>query len=552
MSIYIKCIFCLIVIFVIAMIGAVIYSLKNKITQQNTFMQKKSSLFIKYNIKNNCVIINNYNYLNLKISKKIMEISKREDFADKIKYLAKNKDEKINYNIEDEGLLYTFYFSYRSKEEDDIIIRCDYNIERIMGKVWLRSLDSLKDKHDEAKNKSAVFYYLNVKDFNSINQRYGQECGDYVLEVLKDRLHKLETKHLYCTYLGSDEFGIYCNKNINKKKALKLIKSIANKLTKTIDVVGVNIEIELGVGMCCGKYDNLQDFINGAYIASEYAGKRKKYNIVIYNEEMKKEGNAITLCENEINNILESKDVNIVYNPVFYYDKIKFIGYISDFSFSNNLVDYEKIKSVAIKEDKINKLMDVLINCQLINYIRKRPSKNAKLFINLKLEDLSNFLEIYLSNPSYSECKIVVCLNVKKGYEMINKFSNISSNISKLLEEGIQLALEIDTGNMYDYDYILKNAKYLILDSGIVKNMNNNFIKNKAMNIVELAKAYNLELLAIDVDEYIQLENMLKYNVHYFSGSYFGKNVKKPGEIEQSKTRIFAKLTKDSKKVKNY
>ena len=45
-------------------------------------------------------------------------------------------------------------------------------------------------------------------------------------------------------------------------------------------------------------------------------------------------------------------------------------------------------------------------------------------------------------------------------FKMINKFSNISSTISKIIEEGIELALEIDTGNMYDYDYILKHANY--------------------------------------------------------------------------------------------
>ena len=68
---------------------------------------------------------------------------------------------------------------------------------------------------------------------------------------------------------------------------------------------------------------------------------------------------------------------------------------------------------------------------------------------------------------------------------------------------------------------------------------------------MELAKEYNLELLAMDVQEYIQFENLLKYDVHYFSGTYFGKSTKKPGEIEQSKTRIFTKLTKDAEKKKN-
>ena len=62
------------------------------------------------------------------------------------------------------------------------------------------------------------------------------------------------------------------------------------------------------------------------------------------------------------------------------------------------------------------------------------------------------------------ECKIILCLDVKKGYEMINKFSNITSNLNRLLNEGIELAVIINQSNMYDYDYILRISQYLILD----------------------------------------------------------------------------------------
>ena len=68
---------------------------------------------------------------------------------------------------------------------------------------------------------------------------------------------------------------------------------------------------------------------------------------------------------------------------------------------------------------------------------------------------------------------------------------------------------------------------------------------------MDLAKNYDLELFAVDVSEYVQFESLIKYDVNYFSGSYFGKSVKKPNEVEQAKTRIFAKFLKDSKKNKN-
>lgn len=555
MSIYLKCIYFLIgTLFVLSCIfvGILINNRnKSKKVTVDNLKQKKSALYIKYNIKTFELIINSYTYLNLDVSKSVVSVSKKEDFLDKVKYIVKNKDEKFNCVERKDNIIFNLTFSFRDKIDDCVVLRCDYNIEKVMNHIELSTLEEIKKTHNENKNKNAVLCYLNIKDFNSLNQRYGQECGDYILEIVKKRLSKIDKKGLICSYIGSDQFVIYYNKTINKKKALKLIKYINKKLVKSIDIGYINIELVFGIGVCIGKYDEIDEFLKGAYIASDYAKKRKQYNVVIYNDGMKLEENIMSVCERQLDDILESKEINISYNPVFYHTKSKFIGYIGNAQFDDQLLDFEKIKNLAVQKDKIDQLMSVVIDNQLINYIKKRPKKSSKLFINLKLEDLSTFLEVYLSNPSYSDCKIVICLDVRRGYEMINKFSNISSNVSKIIAEGIEFALEINYGNMYEYDYILKNASYLILDNSVIGNINSVLMKNKTINIFELAKNYDLDLFAIDVKEYIQFETLLKYDVHYFSGPYFGKSARKPNEIEQSKTRIFAKFLKDSKKNKN-
>ena len=82
---------------------------------------------------------------------------------------------------------------------------------------------------------------------------------------------------------------------------MKFIVNINKKLSKSIDVGYMNIDVSFGIGVCIGKYNDLEEFIKGAYIASDYAKKRKNYNIVIYNEGMKLEENIIGLCEDEIN-----------------------------------------------------------------------------------------------------------------------------------------------------------------------------------------------------------------------------------------------------------
>lgn len=513
--------------------------------------QKSSTLYIKYNIKTKEMIINNkYSYLDLEISKYIVEYGKSDDFCENIQKIAKDNTQFSFETKLKEKTIY-FNFEFREKYDNFIVIRCDYNEEKNIENIIMKSIDDIKKVHNKHENKNACLYYLNVRDFSSVNQRYGQKCGDYILEKIKTRLSKMEKNNISCCYLGADKFAVYYNsKSINKKKAINLSKEVNRKLTKPIDIGGINVDLDFGIGLCLGKYDDLSQFVKGAYIASNYAQKRKEYHIVIYNDKMKLEDDMMENCEKELETILTSREININYNPVFYHLKSKFVGYISNPIFSNSIINYNILKALANQHEKCDEFVATIIDNQLISFLKKRPKKRSKLFIKLTLEELPLFLEIYLSNPAYSDCKIVILLNVKKGYEMLNKFSYISGTISKIVEEGIELALEINYSNMYNYDYILTNATYLILDETIINNINNTIIRNKFLNVLELAKTYDLELIATNVQEYIQFESLLKYDVHYFTGSYFGKSANKPNEIEQSKTKIFAKFINDSKKNK--
>lgn len=554
MSIYLICIYFLISMFgILCLIFSAILIVNRYIMKENgdNLKQKNNSLYVKYDLKNKEIIINNQNFLNLDISRCIVNAFKTEDFLSELKLMIKCESDIYQFEQEIDGYIIYLIFSFREKIENYAILRCDYTIEKMTKFIESKTLEDIKSIHNNSINKKASLYYINIKEFNSINQRYGQKCGDNVLENIKSRLSKVEKSNVHYSYLGADQFIVYFNKkNINKSKALKFIKLINKKITKSVDVGCMNIDLNFGIGVCVGNYDELNDFIKRAYVAADYAKKRKKYNIVIYNDNMKLEDDLLDSYEQELNNILTTKEINIDYSPIFYQPKSKFIGYISHPVFSNDSINYENLKTIANQRNSFDRLVGTIIDCQLVNYLKKRPKKSSKLFLKLKLEDLPAFLEVYLSQASYSDCKIVIHLDVKKGYEMVNKFSYISSTIEKIIEEGIEIATELNYSNMYNYDYILKNSTYLILDESIVSNMNNTMIKNKVINVIELAKTYDLDLLAIDVKEYIQFENLLKYNVHYFSGIYFGKNAKRPNEIEQSKTKMFAKFVKDSKKTR--
>ena len=58
--------------------------------------------------------------------------------------------------------------------------------------MYLKTLEDIRIEHSLASNKHASFYYINIKDFDSLNQRYGRNYGDYILEIIRSRLSSIK------------------------------------------------------------------------------------------------------------------------------------------------------------------------------------------------------------------------------------------------------------------------------------------------------------------------------------------------------------------------
>ena len=70
--------------------------------------------------------------------------------------------------------------------------------------------------------------------------------------------------------------------------------------------------------------------------------------------------------------------------------------------------------------------------------------------------------------------------------------------------------------------------------------------RNKIIDLIQDSKEYNIELIALDVKEYLEVETLIKIGVNYMSGVYFAPWSSNPNEIEYSKTKKLVHLLGDS------
>ncbi|PPR08703.1 MAG: putative signaling protein, partial [Proteobacteria bacterium] len=107
-------------------------------------------------------------------------------------------------------------------------------------------MTALKAASFESDNLSLFFIDLNK--FKPVNDTYGHKAGDYVLQVIADRLRDLFPHKSLITRLGGDEYCILLL-DTDKFQAESKIKLISKELEKEINCEGALISVSGSIGL---------------------------------------------------------------------------------------------------------------------------------------------------------------------------------------------------------------------------------------------------------------------------------------------------------------
>ncbi|MGM0508040.1 MAG: GGDEF domain-containing response regulator [Fusobacteriota bacterium] len=133
-------------------------------------------------------------------------------------------------------------------------------------------------------NKEFSFIMGDIDKFKKFNDKYGHECGDYVLKKVSENLVDLSRKQDFVSRWGGEEFLILLPET-KLDGAYKLATRIREKIEKAqynYDDQKLSVTITLGVSeYCIGE--NIETAINRADDAL-YEGKKNGRNMVVKKE----------------------------------------------------------------------------------------------------------------------------------------------------------------------------------------------------------------------------------------------------------------------------
>lgn len=95
---------------------------------------------------------------------------------------------------------------------------------------------------------SLSLFFIDLNKFKPVNDTYGHEAGDYVLQVIAERLKELFPNKSLITRLGGDEYCILLL-DTDKSQAETKIDLISQELEKEISYQGAKISISGSIGL---------------------------------------------------------------------------------------------------------------------------------------------------------------------------------------------------------------------------------------------------------------------------------------------------------------
>lgn len=388
-------------------------------------------------------------------------------------------------------------------------------------------------------NHESYLAFLNLDNFNSVNNFSGYESGNSVLIEFSNLVSNyIKDEKIKFYHLGGDEFILLYDK-WNKNEVELHIKELFSFFSQNIKFNSADYELNTSIGIVSYPYNghSVDMLIKNAVVALKKSKETFGNSYSFFDSDM---SNKI-LEKQEIllsmkNSLANNKNFSLVYQPKIDIQKeticldgvevllrwkhnnisvspAKFIPIAEESDLINDIFKYVFINSIS----ELEHLLGKEINSFSVNLSAKQLS--SLTYIN----DLISFLE---KHSAYSK---FVTLEVTETCIMDN--SNISIKaLEKIKSIGYKISID-DFGTGHSSLSQMKSLPIdeLKIDRSFISNIPNPTDENILSLIINLSNAFKLKTVAEGVETFEQAEHLLKSGCDTIQGFYYSK----PLEISQ-------------------
>ena len=394
------------------------------------------------------------------------------------------------------------------------------------------------DKLTKLLNRSALFRDLeiykdsylaivNVKSFKDLNEVFGFESGNFILQQLSSHLERINNvKDIHTYRVGNDEFAMINYANMTELDFEAHVGWVIRKIEKEIFHVSQDEDSMVEINAYAGISFHGEDKLVTAGIALGSA-KRKNKDYVIYSEETNVKTNQANNMQTikKIKHALENDDILVYFQPI-----VNKEGVVGKYEALVRMRDGEKILSpyFFLEVSQSTKYYHYITERVILKTFETFKDRDEMFSINLVAQDIMDEDTVALIFDKLKRCKNVgnVVFEIVES-EDIYDVQEVSDFISKIKEIGSKIAIDDFGTGFSNFSYIMQiRPDFLKIDGSIIKNIDKDqSAKQITKTIVAFAKELNIKTIA----EYVYSEEIYKLckelGVDEYQGYYFSEPI---------------------------
>ena len=171
------------------------------------------------------------------------------------------------------------------------------------------------------RRRGLVLLYVDVDNFKEINDTFGHDAGDRVLETISERLIRALPRESVVGRLAGDEFAVFAETvdgaRDRHEQGGSLARLLLGEVARPLHVSGHELEVTASVGIatCPEDADNVIDLIRDADAAMYHAKRAGRNCHVFYAPEMNAAAVERLLLKSKLRRALDRDEFVVRYQP---------------------------------------------------------------------------------------------------------------------------------------------------------------------------------------------------------------------------------------------
>lgn len=381
-------------------------------------------------------------------------------------------------------------------------------------------------KQIEQKRYLAVML-LNIDNFKEVNDLYGHEIGDKILQEVSKSIQEVITSYPLTLYkMHSDEYALaldqFMNLNLFEQMCQTILRTLEIK-DYDIDDISISITLSMGADICADKEC---DLVGRADMALKTAKKRSlpfvKYH---HNLQIKEEYENNIYWSKKLKKTIAANRFELFYHPI--HD-----------SKTHAVVEYEALIRIVDEDGTIYSpyaFLEIAKKSRLYHHITRfvierifeQLQHTAHTYsINLSVEDILNreiqgLIYERLAETNVGDRLIFELLES----EGIENYEEISAFISYVKEYNCRIAID-DFGTGYsNFAHIMKlNVDFIKIDGSLIKRLDyDKGAQNIVRTITEFARRLHIQTIAEFVATKEIHDTCVEVGIDHLQGYYLSE-----------------------------